>query len=319
MASGVARWSDNTEGEVDTRRHSSFHRFINKTDGPGRRGRKSEDLTRDPSVPAGFHGPLAGLYPAGVITRPEQRHSEQEWARVMAVNPDWLTQTPEASVFASMWQALLIASDLVKEALAALFDLETNNKAALRAWMLEAIANSLQRVSLVVDMIWECHTKQLLRMTPEQRQSFPENLETMHLQVHKKLAMLTQTMDGAVMDKTISRAVTKRVSEDFVQCSLLLRNLAQLTLEDALFFYRSNATQVAFMARIHVDALMRNEEVCNLLVGATPPAQRQSRFKQVMGLTNGSFFSGLVTRSMVSEYEKNFNKPLEGIIEAATT
>lgn len=262
------------------------------------------------------------------------------------------------AVFASMWQALLIASDLVKEALAALFDLETNNKAALRAWMLEAIANSLQRVSLVVvsessgmpsasgvqwkdlnrlsraavgwyplnalcarvqDMIWECHTKQLLRMTPEQRQSFPENLETMHLQVHKKLAMLTQTMDGAVMDKTISRAVTKRVSEDFVQCSLLLRNLAQLTLEDALFFYRSNATQVAFMARIHVDALMRNEEVCNLLVGATPPAQRQSRFKQVMGLTNGSFFSGLVTRSMVSEYEKNFNKPLEGIIEAATT
>mmetsp|Transcript_35254 Transcript_35254/g.62872 ORF Transcript_35254/g.62872 Transcript_35254/m.62872 type:complete len:315 (-) Transcript_35254:95-1039(-) len=314
MATGISQHAVSGTGVPAGRRESSVSRFIHRTTSITRR-----NTSPDEPQEGKFIGPLATIYPGGVILRPEQRYTEAEWAPVMGINPNWPNLTAEGLLFTSMWQGLLSASDLLKRALSALAVLASSNKVAVKGWMIEAVANALQRVSMVLDTIWEVHTKQLHRMAPELQAKFPRNLETLHIQVHKKLAMLTQTFDGATLDQSMTRASMQRVCDGYGQCCGLLRNLARITLEDSLFFYRSSVSEATFMSRVEEETLTRNEEVNSLLVGATPAGQRPARFKKVLGMSGVNILSNMFMKSLVVDYEKNFVKPLQNIVELSVS
>eukprot|EP00873_Tetraselmis_striata_P036696 jgi/Tetstr1/456960/TSEL_043629.t1 len=293
---------------------------------------KPEDTARQSAGTSGrpsrdgvdlFHGPLAHLYSDGLIAWPDTRFTAEEWERVMSTNPAWPDMAAENQTVATAYQALLICADRVRAALDGV-GLLVKRKVVER-WMLVNVTHAIEMLQYLLGVTREEQLRVLEHIDPLVRLRFPVNLEPMHFLTQRKLqsvlttlAELTCTQPSAAAHTYSTCEIMETVVNFRAFCTLLLR-LAQVSLEDVTFHYRSTHSQADYQRHLREGGIpsmnerLADAQLCCLLVGATPACQREQRFQLRERL--GFVASKLFTLSMIRRFRKDFLQPLKAVTD----
>uniref|UniRef100_A0A7S1X313 Uncharacterized protein n=1 Tax=Tetraselmis chuii TaxID=63592 RepID=A0A7S1X313_9CHLO len=270
-----------------------------------------------------FCGPLAYLYPDGYIDWPHRRYSAAEWAQTMSESSEtWPTLSAESCMLTTACQSLLISADRMRRALNALALVSKKSTGdVLKMSLVDKVCLPMYELGHYLDSLWEIHAKYLSKMDQVARLKFPGNLESLHFRAHRKAAALIAQLDAAVLRDTIPGKTMRNLAEEFkVLCTFLLR-ISQVTLEDAIYFYRVNFSQSEFMRMEHRISfpILRSDNgvAARMLVGATPACQRSERLRNFLHSTSGLLVPSSIAVKLYSMgYEKHYSRPLENVLTA---
>mmetsp|Transcript_36287 Transcript_36287/g.102547 ORF Transcript_36287/g.102547 Transcript_36287/m.102547 type:complete len:487 (-) Transcript_36287:383-1843(-) len=273
-------------------------------------------------VPGNFVGPLAELYPDGII-EPSQKHRrdtvKQEWENVMSANDRW-SHPAEASGLATFWQAVLVDIHRVKLSLDSLVPL-CDTKYSIPTTMISRIKYPLGQLVNTIGLSWEWHHSRNLEKIGEmaRRSINVKSLFHRHNSMQKQLwAVLQRLQEIPEKKPRVKRELIKEIYEDFQRFYVYLLYTVRIVLEDALFFYRKHLHEDELIVLGHAQMRFPDAELVRramvLMAGGTPSNQLRRRFS-VLG------YGWLALQTSLSidrrEYRKSFVEPLHSVRKEA--